>query len=139
MTETISCACCTRTVIGLLLDTLLWYCYHPLCLCRLRRWFFYLFNYCYVCTSLSLYCILFRRFLISKINVALQLTKLLLKKFTTTTTTTTTAATYLRCSWIVNQIKKRFIAEFVGIFLNLWIFGKVTSKKVIVSCTFFVF
>ena len=36
---------------------------------------------------LGLYCILFRRFLISKINVALQLTKLLLKKVTTTTTT----------------------------------------------------
>jgi len=35
---------------------------------------------------LGLYCILFRRFLISKINVALQLTKLWLKKVTTTTT-----------------------------------------------------
>jgi len=35
---------------------------------------------------LVLYCILFRRFLISKINIALQLTKLLLKKVTTTTT-----------------------------------------------------
>jgi len=34
---------------------------------------------------LSLYCILFRRFLITKINVALQLTKLWLKKVTTTT------------------------------------------------------
>ena len=34
---------------------------------------------------LGLYCILFRRFLISKINVALQLTKLWLKKVTTTT------------------------------------------------------
>jgi len=33
---------------------------------------------------LGLYCILFCRFLISKINVALQLTKLLLKKVTTT-------------------------------------------------------
>ena len=33
---------------------------------------------------LGLYCIVFRRFLISKINVALQLTKLWLKKVTTT-------------------------------------------------------
>ena len=39
---------------------------------------------------LGSYCILFRRFLISKINVALQLTKLWLNKVTTTTTTTTT-------------------------------------------------
>jgi len=61
---------------------------------------------------LGLCCILFRRFLISKINVALQLTKLLFKKFTTTTTT---AATYLRCSWIVNQIKK-------GLLLSLSVF-----------------
>jgi len=36
---------------------------------------------------LDIYCILFRRFLISKINVALQLTKLWLKKVITTTTT----------------------------------------------------
>jgi len=42
---------------------------------------------------LGSYCILFRRFLISKINVALKLTKLWLKKVTTTTTTTTAAAT----------------------------------------------
>jgi len=35
----------------------------------------------------GLYCILFLRFLISKINIAWQLTKLLLKKVTTTTTT----------------------------------------------------
>jgi len=34
---------------------------------------------------LGLYCILFRRFLISKINIALQLTKLWLEKVTTTT------------------------------------------------------
>ena len=40
-----------------------------------------------VCTSFRLiYCILFRKFLISKINVALQLLKLWLKKVTTTTT-----------------------------------------------------
>jgi len=38
--------------------------------------------------SLGLYCILFRIFLISKINIALQLTKLWLQKVTTTTTTT---------------------------------------------------
>jgi len=36
---------------------------------------------------LGLYFILFRRFLIAKINVALQLTKLWLMKVTTTTTT----------------------------------------------------
>jgi len=36
---------------------------------------------------IAVYCILFGTFLISKINVALQLTKLLLKKVTTTTTT----------------------------------------------------
>ena len=37
--------------------TLLRYCYHPLCLCRLlfcRRLSFYLFQYCYVCTSFRL-------------------------------------------------------------------------------------
>jgi len=40
-----------------------------------------------VCTSFRLiYCILFRKFLISKINVALQLLKLWLKKVTTATT-----------------------------------------------------
>jgi len=42
---------------------------------------------------LSLYCILFRRFLIFKINIALQLTKLLLKKVTTTATAATTTTT----------------------------------------------
>jgi len=36
----------------------------------------YLFYYCYVCTSFGLYCILFRRFLIAKIDVTLQLSKL---------------------------------------------------------------
>ena len=30
---------------------------------------------------------------------------------------------------------KRIIAEFDGEFLNRWIFGKVTCKKVVVSCT----
>ena len=41
---------------------------------------------------LGLYYILFHRLLISKINVALQLTKLWLKEVTTSTTTITTAA-----------------------------------------------
>jgi len=41
--------------------------------------------------GLGLYFILFCRFLISKINVALQLTKLWWKKVTTTTTTGTDA------------------------------------------------
>jgi len=54
---------------------------------------------------LGLYCVLFHKFLISKINVALQLTKLLLKKVTTTTTTSVTSRSYIemaeRISWIL--------------------------------------
>ena len=54
---------------------------------------------------LGLYYILFRRFLISKINVALQSTKLSLKKVTTTTTTSVTSRSYIemaeRISWIL--------------------------------------
>ena len=42
---------------------------------------------------LGLYYILFHRLLISKINVALQLTKLWLKEVTTSTTTTTITTT----------------------------------------------
>jgi len=50
-------------------------------------------------------------------------------------------AAYLRCAGVVNnQIKK-------GLLLSVWVenffkpvnFGKVTSKSVVVSCTFFVF
>jgi len=50
-------------------------------------------------------------------------------------------AAYLRCGGIVNnQIKKGLLLSlWVKTFLNRWIFGKVTSKNVIVSCTFFVF
>jgi len=57
--------------------TLLRYCYHPLCLRLLfyRRLSFYLFYVHYV-HHWGLYHILFCRFLISKIDVALQLTKL---------------------------------------------------------------
>jgi len=66
--------------------SMLRYCYHPLCLCLVlqRRLSFYLFHYCYACASFSLILHFSRRFLISKINVALQLTKLWLKKVTTT-------------------------------------------------------
>jgi len=50
-------------------------------------------------------------------------------------------ATYLRCGGVVNnQIKKGLLLSLsVKFFLNLRIFGKVTSKNVIVSCTFSVF
>jgi len=50
-------------------------------------------------------------------------------------------ATYLMCGGVVNnQIRKGLFAESVSeIVLNRWIFGKVTSKNVVVSCTFFVF
>ena len=46
-------------------------------------------------------------------------------------------ATHLRCSGVVNnQIKKDLLLSLrVKFFLNRWIFGKVTSKNVIVSCT----
>ena len=51
-------------------------------------------------------------------------------------------ATYLRCGTVANnQIKIRLLLS-VGVeifFLNQWIFGKVTSKNMIVSCTFSVF
>jgi len=50
-------------------------------------------------------------------------------------------ATYLRCVGVVNnQIKKDLLeAREWKSFYNRWIFGKVTSKNVNVSCTFFVF
>jgi len=50
-------------------------------------------------------------------------------------------ATYLRRGGVVNnQITKGLLLSVpVKQFLNRWIFGKVTSKKVVVSCTFFVF
>ena len=46
------------------------------------------------------------------------------------------AATLLRYGGIVkNQIKNCLLLSLSVIFLNRWIFGKVTSKKVVVSCT----
>ena len=50
-------------------------------------------------------------------------------------------ATYLRCGGVVNnQIKKSLLLGLpVKLFLGQWMFGKITSKNVIVSCTFFVF
>ena len=71
---------------------------------------------------LGLYCILFRRFLISKINVALQLTKLVLKKVTTTTTTTRSIRNVplpyhcAECTWLGGYSKalsSGFISRFV--------------------------
>jgi len=46
-------------------------------------------------------------------------------------------ATYLRCGEIVNnQIKRGLLLSLpVNFFLDRWIFGRVTSKKVVVSCT----
>ena len=45
-------------------------------------------------------------------------------------------ATYLSCGGVVNnQIKKGLLISLSAIFLNRWIFGKVTSKNVVVSCT----
>jgi len=70
---------CVRVCLALVVKwAQLRYCYHPLCLCCLL--FLDTFHYVH---HLGLYCILFRRFLISKINVVLQLTKLWLKKVTT--------------------------------------------------------
>ena len=49
-------------------------------------------------------------------------------------------ATYLRYGMVVNnQIRKGLWLSLSVIFLNRQIFGKVTSKNVIVSSTFFVF
>jgi len=50
-------------------------------------------------------------------------------------------ATYLRCGGVVNNhIKKGLLLSlWVKFFLNRWIYDKVTSKNVIVSCTFSVF
>ena len=61
---------------------------------------------------LGSYCILFRRFLISKINVALQLTKLWLNKVTTTTTTTQRKAMHM-------QIRPRAWCA-----MSNWLFGR---------------
>ena len=48
-------------------------------------------------------------------------------------------ATYWRCGGVVNnQIRKGLLLTLSVDFLNRSIFGKVTSKNVIVSCTFFV-
>jgi len=55
--------------------------------------YFIIFMYVH---HLGLYCILFRRFLISEINIALQLTKLRLKKVTTTTITRVYVLLYLK-------------------------------------------
>jgi len=48
---------------------------------------------------------------------------------------------YLRYGGVVNkQIKKGLLLSlWVKKYKNRWIFGKVTSKDVIVSCIFFVF
>ena len=63
--------------------TVITHCAYVVCYFRDVCPFIYFIIAMYV-HHLGLYCILFRRFLISKINVALQLTKLLLKKVTTT-------------------------------------------------------
>jgi len=45
-------------------------------------------------------------------------------------------ATYLTCGGVVNnQIKKGLLLCLWVNFLNRWIFGKITSKSVIISCT----
>ena len=45
-------------------------------------------------------------------------------------------ATYLRCGGVVNnQIKKGLLLSVWKLFLNRWIFGRVTSKSAVVSCT----
>ena len=45
-------------------------------------------------------------------------------------------ATYVRCGGVVNnQIKKGLLLSVRVNFFNRWIFGKVTSKSVVVSCT----
>jgi len=47
-------------------------------------------------------------------------------------------AKYLKCGGVVNnQSKKGLLLNLPVFFLNRWIFGKVTSKNVVVSCTFF--
>ena len=69
--------------------SLLQYFHHPLCLCCLLFWrplSFYLFHYCYVCTSFRLILYFISKTFNLQINVALQLTKLWLKKVTKVTT-----------------------------------------------------
>ena len=63
-------------------------------------------------------------------------------KQTTNDKLQSSVATYIRCGGVVNkQIKKGLLlsVRVKCIFLNRRIFGKVTSKNVIVSCTFSVF
>ena len=49
-------------------------------------------------------------------------------------------ATYFRCGGVVNQTRKGLLLSLsVKKISNRWIFGKVRSKNVLVSCTFFVF
>ena len=44
-------------------------------------------------------------------------------------------ATYLKCGSVANnQIEGDLLLSLSKFFLNRWIFGKVTSKNVIVSC-----
>jgi len=84
-------------------DTVITRCAYVVCYFRDVYPFIYFIIAVYV-HHLGLYCVLFHRFLISKINVALQLTKLLLKKVTTTTTSVTSRS-YIemaeRISWIL--------------------------------------
>jgi len=49
-------------------------------------------------------------------------------------------ATHLRCGGVVNNQNKKgsVLSLSAKFFLNGWIFGKVKSKNVVVSCTFFV-
>ena len=46
-------------------------------------------------------------------------------------------ATFFRCGGVVNyHIKKGWLLSvWVNFFLNRWIFGKITSKSVVISCT----
>jgi len=74
------CACVracwhTRTVISLLLHPVITHCAYVVCYFRNVYLFIYFIIAIYV-HHVGLCCVLFRRFVISKINVALQLTKL---------------------------------------------------------------
>jgi len=61
---------------------------------------------------LGLYCILFRRFVISTINIALQLTKLWLKKVTTTTTTTSCSEKTGRDgTWLISTLYNSDVSD----------------------------
>ena len=99
------------------------------------------FHYSMYVHHLGLHCILFRRFLVSKINVALQLTQLWLKKITTTTTTLSSK----KPSKLVRRALLVVIAEAFDQFLyrctesNSWLLYKYWQHCVSLFCRLYSF